>query len=275
MGRLLAALLPDMVTLFGYKVSPYAAKIRAILRYKGIAFSERTVDPIDRRELKRLSGQVLVPVLDDGGTVVADSTAIARYLDEKYPRRPVLPADPGLRARALLLEEWADEGLPKVVQPVRWLIPENAEKSVALMRSAYPPGGATSAAKWALVTRVLLWDQRRKYGPRPPARPNAAKILNRLAEAMDILDAALAETGWLAGPEPTVADFAAWGFLNFLQSLDGWETVKTRRRVAKLIKELGGTDEPREVSESYDPEDAAQLDARRHLEEKKKRLPMV
>jgi glutathione S-transferase len=259
-----------MVTLFGYLVSPYAAKVRAILRHKGIPFEEQTVDPVDRRPLKRLSGQVAVPVIDDGGTVVSDSSRIARYLDEKYPDRPVLPSDPGLRARALLLEEWADEGLPRVVQPVRWLIPGNARKSVALMRSDYP-AGVLEDLKLAAVARVVLWDQGRKYGPRPPERPSAARILNRLADAMDILDGALAETGWLAGPEPTVADFAAWGFLHFLEPLDGWETVKTRRRVARLVKTLG---ESAGRPESYDPEDAAQLEARRHREEKK-RLPLV
>jgi glutathione S-transferase len=256
-----------MLTLFGYKVSPYVAKVRAILRHKGVPFVERRVDPADRRELKRLSGQVAVPVIDDDGTVVADSTAIARYLDEKYPQKSILPKEPALRARALLFEEWADEGLPRVVQPVRWLIPANAKKSVALMRSDYPEG-VLQDAKWAAITRVLLWDMGRKYAPRPPARPNPAKILNRLAEAMDILDGALAETGWLAGPEPSVADFAAWGFLHFVEALDGWETVKARRRVAKLVKELGGRTE----TESYDPEDAEQLEARRHRE---RRLPLL
>jgi len=82
---------------------------------------------------------------------------------------------------------------------------------------------------------------------------------------------ALAETGWLAGTEPSVADFAVYGFLNFLQVLDGWETVKARRRVAKLVKTLGETVDK---VEAYDVEDAAQLDARQHREEKK-RLPLV
>jgi glutathione S-transferase len=260
-----------MITLFGYKVSPYAAKVRAILRWKGLPFEERTVDPLDRREMKRLSGQVLVPVIQDGETVVADSSAIARYLDEKYPARPILPKDPALRARALLLEEWADEGLPQVIQPVRWLMPGNVEKSVALMRSAYP-SGALHDAKWNVITRVLLWGLRRKYAPRPPAKLKVTRVLNRLAEVMDYLDGALAETGWLAGPEPSVADFGVYGFVNFLEALDGWETVKTRRRVVKLVKTLGAAGP--EKAEAYDTEDAAQLDARRHREEKK-RLPLV
>src|SRR5262249_4220310 len=154
----------QMVTLFSYNVSPYAAKVRAILRHKGVAFEERIVDPLDRRELKRLSGQIAVPVLQYGAKVVADSTAIARFLDEKYPEKPILPKDPVLRARALLLEEWADEGLPRVVQPVRWLMPKNAEKTIALMRSAYP-SGALQDAKWKAIEKVLLWGMRRQYAP--------------------------------------------------------------------------------------------------------------
>jgi glutathione S-transferase len=259
-----------MITLFSYNVSPYAAKVRAILRHKGLAFEERVVDPLDRRELVKKSGQRLVPVLEDDGQVVADSTRIARFLDGKYPQRPILPADPALRARALLFEEWADEGLPRAVQPVRWLIPGNAERSARLMRSAYPAGVAEDI-KWALIERALFWDMRRKYGPRPPARPRPSSILNRLAEVLDMLDGALAETGWLAGPAPSVADFAAWGFLHFLEGLDGWETVKTRRRVTALIKNLGGQPSG---PETYDPEDAAQLEARRQREANR-RLPVV
>jgi glutathione S-transferase len=89
-----------MIRLFVSNVSPYAAKVRAILRYTGLAFEERIVDPLDRRELVQKSGQRLVPVLEDDGQVVADSTRIARFLDGKYPERPILPATPRcVRAR--------------------------------------------------------------------------------------------------------------------------------------------------------------------------------
>ena len=94
-----------MLTLFSYNVSPYAAKVRAVLAYKGVPFTERVVHPLERGEVVRLSQQVAVPIIDDGGTVVADSTRIVAYLDERYPSRPVIPRDAALRARALLLEE--------------------------------------------------------------------------------------------------------------------------------------------------------------------------
>src|SRR5439155_19270186 len=106
----------DEIILYSYNVSPYAAKVRAALRYKGLPFREEIVHPLGRRRLRKLSGQLLVPVLvDRDGTVVHDSTRILAYLDEKYPERSLTPADPGERARARLLEELADEGLPRGV----------------------------------------------------------------------------------------------------------------------------------------------------------------
>jgi glutathione S-transferase len=262
--------------LYGYSISPYAAKIRAILQHKGLPFEERHVHPLRRGALGRLSGQRLVPVLDDSGHVVADSSRIARYLDQRYPERPVIPADAVLRARALLLEEWADEGLPRVVQPVRWLIPANADKTMARFRAAYPPGRLEDAAFFAVRTG-LLRAVRSKYGALFE-RTSPAAALNRLAEGMDLLDAALAETGYLVGPTPTVADFAAWGLVHFLEELDGWETVKARRNVARWLKAMAPCRTERPASEAYDDEDAALLEASRHrrdAQSNKTRLPLV
>jgi glutathione S-transferase len=266
------------VILYSYNVSPYAAKVRAILRYKKLPFEERIVHPLHRGGLKKLSRQLAVPVIDDGGMVLADSTRIARFLDEKYPEPAILPADPVLRARALLLEEWADEGLGRVVQPVRWFLNEKA--SMRLYRSAYPEGRRQDL-EWAAVSRFLHLDFRRKYGERFGAQA-PSEILARLAEVCDLLDGVLAETGWLAGPAPSVADFAAWGFMGFLEDLDGWETVKARRKVARWLKELKALAGDSRVAqaEAYDADDAAMLDASHHRRStqppsSKKRLPVL
>jgi glutathione S-transferase len=52
-----------------------------------------------------------VPVLVDGSEVIADSSAIALYLEAHHPSPALLPVDPGERARVLLLEDWADTAL--------------------------------------------------------------------------------------------------------------------------------------------------------------------
>ncbi|MCU1281909.1 MAG: Glutathione S-transferase domain protein [bacterium] len=232
-----------MLTLFSYNVSPYAAKVRAVLRYKGVPFEERMVHPLQRGEVVRRSGQIAVPVIDDDGTVVADSTRIVAFLDERYPARPVIPRDPALRARALLLEEGFDEGLGRTVQPVRWMIEANARRSAARFRSAYAPGLAGSL-RMALVSGFLRLDMRRKYGSRMLGAPPAATLLARLGELIDIVEAALAESGWLAGPAPSVADFALFGWLTQLDGLDGWDVVQSRPRLARLMQALAEPAQP-------------------------------
>ncbi len=245
-----------MIALYTYNISPFSAKVRAILRWKLLPFEERIVHPLRRGFLKEQSGSLLVPMLVDGdGTVVTDSTAIARYIEEKYPARPIVPADPVLRARALLLEEWADEGLPKVVQGVRWFVGNNAKKTMAQFRSAYAPGLATDLIFKMVGAYMTRGHQRYRM-------PKSTDYLNRLAEVMRYLDGALAETGFLAGPAPSVADFAVYGFLSRLEGLDGWETIRAHRRVAKLLKSLmpeGKGDAP----ETYDAGDEAVIDASR------------
>jgi glutathione S-transferase len=226
-----------MLTLFTYNVSPYAAKVRAVLRYKQLDFAEQIVHPLDRRELVRRSGQAMVPVIDDDGHIVVDSTRIVAFLDDRYPQRPVLPRDPALRARALFVEELIDEGLGSTVQPVRWLIPANARRTAAFFRSAYPPG-LIDDLRIGLVAAALRIDMRRKHGSRTFGVASPATLLARLGELLDSVDAALAETGWLVGSSPSVADFALVGWLSRLYSLDGWDRVQAHQHVARAVQLL-------------------------------------
>jgi glutathione S-transferase len=263
--------------LYSYTVSPYAAKVRAVLQWKQLDFREDIVHPLRRGEVVRRSGQKLVPVLVDGDRVVADSTRIVAYLEEKYPEKPVYPSDPVERGRARLLEEWADEGLPGAVQPVRWLIPMNYERELARLRAGYPPGRADDLAM-AGVGQIIRLYVLRKYGPRL-GFGSPARYLNRMAEVLDDLDAAIPAGGFLLGAEPCVADFAVAAWIAQLRGLDGWETVKMRRKVVKLAKALiPETEEGKETAasankgegpkepakaEAYDPEDQALIEASR------------
>ena len=81
-----------MLTLYDFGLSPYAQKVKIALREKGISFDRRnglTGEGAD--ELRRLSRRAEVPLLVDGETIVADSTIILDYLDEKWTDRPILP----------------------------------------------------------------------------------------------------------------------------------------------------------------------------------------
>lgn len=101
-----------MLELHQFRHSAFCEKVRLVLAAKQLVYNVVEVTPgVGQLELYRLSGQRQVPVLVDGTEVIADSTAIAQYLEAKVPEPALLPADPALRAQALLLEDWADTAL--------------------------------------------------------------------------------------------------------------------------------------------------------------------
>jgi glutathione S-transferase len=95
-----------------FRHSAFCEKVRLVLAVKGLPYTVVEVTPgLGQLALFRLSGQRQVPVLVDGAEVIADSSAIAMHLEARYPSPALLPADPGDRARVLLLEDWADTAL--------------------------------------------------------------------------------------------------------------------------------------------------------------------
>ena len=95
-----------------FQVSPFAAKVRRALRYKGLAFNVRNYGVAQAGEIRRtVSPSGKTPVLEHAGKLIVDSSAILRYLDEHLPGAKLVPADPVLRAQAHIIEDWADESL--------------------------------------------------------------------------------------------------------------------------------------------------------------------
>ena len=97
------------------RFSPYCWRVKLALAHKGLDFA--TI-PWRFTEKDRIafSGQGAVPVLVDGERVVADSWAIAEYLDAAYPQVPLFatPAEHGL---ARFAGAWVDTVLlPAVVR---------------------------------------------------------------------------------------------------------------------------------------------------------------
>lgn len=92
--------------IWGFRFSTNADRVTIALAYKGVAFEAVEIDPADRSRIRALTGQDLVPVLEDGGLVLWDSPAILEHLDERYPDPPLHPPDPSGRALAEAFCEW-------------------------------------------------------------------------------------------------------------------------------------------------------------------------
>jgi glutathione S-transferase len=92
--------------LYRFPLSTNVERVALALAHKKIAVESVVIDPADRGEVRRVSGQDLVPVLDDHGTIVCDSMEIVRYLEQKHPDPPLYPADPARRAEMTVFIDW-------------------------------------------------------------------------------------------------------------------------------------------------------------------------
>lgn len=77
------------VVVWGFETSNNM-KVRVGLGYKRIPYEFRSIEPSDRRQIVRISGQHLTPVLVHGDRVLFDSAAILRYLDANFADTPKL-----------------------------------------------------------------------------------------------------------------------------------------------------------------------------------------
>ena len=105
-----------MLRIIGNHISPFVRKVLAVCEIKGLPYEVDSIVPFfgDERFAK-LSPLRRVPVLLDGATVINDSSVICEYLEEKWPKVPVLPAEPAARAQARFLDEFGDTRLADVV----------------------------------------------------------------------------------------------------------------------------------------------------------------
>ncbi len=106
-----------MITLYQMPVSHYCEKVRWALARKHVPHRYKNLLPgLHIKPMKRLSGQSSVPVIKEGRTVVHGASAILDYLDESYPRFPLMLEDEALNKEAQSWEAWADEEIGPAVR---------------------------------------------------------------------------------------------------------------------------------------------------------------
>jgi len=202
-----------MLELYQFEASAYSEKIRLILDYKQLPYKAIEVTPgVGQIDLYRLSGQRKVPVLKDNTEVIPDSTAIARYLDEKYPERPLIPPEPRQRGLCLALEDWADESLG--LQGRKAMI--GAFSQHPNFRTALLPTATPDLVK-NLVGAVpgdLFGILGTGFGFGPDDIKEATTILKQGLESLCLL---LQDQPYLVGDQPTLADFAVAGITMYIK----------------------------------------------------------
>src|ERR1700744_6320329 len=86
----MALIFHERVGLDGRRISPFSWRIRYALAHKALTPDIRPTRFIDVEGVRRLTGQDLLPILEDGPSVIHDSWAIACHLEKHYAARPSL-----------------------------------------------------------------------------------------------------------------------------------------------------------------------------------------
>jgi maleylpyruvate isomerase len=188
--------------LYRAEYSTNVERVALALAHKGLSAAPVWIGYADRSPVEEVSGQPLVPVLvDDDGTVVADSVAIMRHLEERHPQPPLFGPP-----EVDLFIEWFNEV---------WKVPPNAieasaDEELVARLSARMDG-------WLdLVERLL--DER-------------CFLVTEELSAADLV--AYPFLKYAAGREPADDEL-------FHRILDEHQSVEGRPRLADWIARVGG-----------------------------------
>jgi len=136
--------------------SPYSFSSWVALHEKGLPFDVVEVSLLELRHwepaYRDRSITAKIPALTHGDFWVAESSAIAEYLEDAFPDRPRLfPSDPKVRARARQLMAWmrSDLGALRDERPTVSMFYERARRPLS-------SNGAAAAASLLRVTELVL-----------------------------------------------------------------------------------------------------------------------
>ena len=108
------------IIIYGSNLSPFVRKVRVALAEKGIAYELDQINPFaPPPEFLAISPLKRIPVMRDtdlsGHNTLPDSSIIIDYLEHKFPKPALYPADAFQRGSALWFEEYADSIVAQTV----------------------------------------------------------------------------------------------------------------------------------------------------------------
>jgi glutathione S-transferase len=238
-----------MLTLYHADMSPCAQKVRLALAAKELAYEGHRLDLLNKQNLEpgylAINPKGLVPALVDGDAVITESTIICEYLDDRFPDRPLRPADPALAARMRSWTKLVDEKVHPV-SGVLWF--------GAVMRHVFL--ARPEAERLALLAKVPDPARRDRQARMIAQGLDAAEVVPALHTVLDLLaqvECALIDGSWLVGERLTLADLAVAPYVRQAELLLPAETLGGFARTRAWLAELKSTPAYREGLAAHEP----------------------
>ncbi|MGB0591881.1 MAG: glutathione S-transferase family protein [Myxococcota bacterium] len=196
---------------YGWLVSPYSAKTRSYLRFRGDAFEDVVPGVWTlRTRIGKAVGRVIMPTVElPDGTWLQDSSVIIDHFEGLSGATRITPSSPTQRVASALLEVFADEWLPMAALHYRWNLPENAAFALAeFARSGLPlaPGWVGRRAVGGLARRMQSY-----LGVLGVTESTQGAIEETVQLTLSALDTQLSQSPYVLGARPCMGDFALYG----------------------------------------------------------------
>src|SRR3954447_9817395 len=198
--------------LIGSTASPYAIKLRALLRYRRIPFDWVIMTKALRQATEHLRPN-LIPVLQyPDGSFRGETTTLAYDMEARHKERSVIPGDSAVAFVCDLLEDLADEWAVKALFLYRWWDPEDQ----AYVSRWGAEEWSTSEAEAGSAEEIEQFRQRQLsrmaiLGATAENKPLLEESYRRILAAFE---PHVGMTGYLFGSRPSLADFAWFGQLS-------------------------------------------------------------
>lgn len=191
------------VVLHQWEMSPFCNKVRRCLKHKGVDYSIINYNGLRALKAAKLSPVGQLPVLEYDGQYIQDSSAIARFLDEKYPAKPLYPTDnPQALGATRMWEDWAGQSLYFYEIYFRMLDPVSMERALDLICEGRPV-----YERWILRS-VFKRRYPRKLQQQGLGRLPYAEVERQFFERLEDIEMTLEGRNFLAGLTRTIGDIA-------------------------------------------------------------------
>lgn len=213
-----------MLKLYHNAISTCSQKVRLVLATKNIDFDSEMIDLIaggqHDPDYVKLNPNHVVPTIEDGGSIMIESTLINEYLNDTYPQNPMLPADPAARHAARMWPKRIDEKVHPSTGVVTFAI---GPRSALLQQPE-----AVREANINAIPEPARRAARRSVIEHGVQAPEFAAALNAMLDLLNKMDATLEPGSWLSGESFGLADAAALPYVLRLDHLAMTELIDAR-----------------------------------------------
>ena len=202
-----------MLTLYSFGPGANSLKPLLTLYERGIPFESRYLSPARFEQhadwFKAINPNGQVPALEHDGKVVTESTVICEYLEDVFTDYPSLrPSDLYLRAQMRIWTKWVDEYFCWCVSTLGW-----HRRIGPLARGLSDADFEDHLKSIPIHEQQVKWRRAREGFPQEMLDAEMRKI----AVSVKKLEARLAQSEWLAGPDYSLADICNFAIANTME----------------------------------------------------------